>query len=209
MSPALVSLLAYLTAAGLLTVTPGVDTAMVLRATAAGGPRSGAAAAAGVCLGCLAWGAGAALGLTVLLATSQLAYTVVKWAGAGYLLWLGIGLIVRPRDSWTAEAEAAGAASRWGAFRRGFLTNILNPKVGVFYITFLPQFIPPGANVAVWSMLLASLHVVMGAAWSAALIAAATPLRRFLRRPAVVKGLDRLVGGVFVAFGLRLALTER
>ncbi len=208
MSPALVSLLAFLGAAGLLTVTPGVDTAMVLRATAAGGPRSGAAAAAGVGLGCLVWGAGAALGLTVLLATSQLAYTAVKWAGAAYLLWLGIGLLARPRSGWGAPGEGGGP-SQLAAFRRGFATNMLNPKVGVFYITFLPQFIPAGADVAAWSMLLAGLHVVMGAAWSAALIAAATPLRRFLVRPAVVKALDRLVGAVFVGFGLRLALAER
>lgn len=208
MSPLLVPIAAFAVAAGLLTVTPGVDTAMILRSAATGGPKSGAAAAAGICLGCLVWGAGAALGLTVLLATSQIAYTAVKWAGAAYLLWLGIRLIARPREAWPSPA-GLGEADHFSAFRRGLLTNLLNPKVGVFYITFLPQFIPAGVDVAAFSMLLAGLHVAMGAVWSAALVALTTPLRRFLQTPRVVKGLDRLVGGVFVAFGVKLALASR
>jgi threonine/homoserine/homoserine lactone efflux protein len=208
MSPLVLPIAAFLAAAGLLTITPGIDTAMVLRQAATGGPRSGAAAAAGIGLGCLVWGAGAAFGLTVVLATSQLAFVVVKWAGAPYLLWLGARLLLKPRRTWPAQG-GAGEADHLGAFRRGFLGNLLNPKVGVFYITFLPQFIPAGVNVAAFAMLLAVLHVLEGAAWSAALIALTTPLRRLLQAPGVVKALDRLVGGVFVAFGLRLALDQR
>ena len=210
MSPLAVSLLAYLAAAGLLTLTPGVDTAMVLRASAAEGRRAGFAATAGICLGCLVWGMGAAFGLTAVLAASTLAFTVVKWGGAAYLAWLGIKLILKPRASF-AEASAPGAPGPtgvWSAFRRGLFTNLLNPKVGVFYITFLPQFIPPGYNVAAMSLLLAGVHVLLGVIWLSVLVTLTASLGRVLRRPAVVRAMDRLTGVVFIAFGVRLALTE-
>ncbi|CAG9275178.1 hypothetical protein PUN4_990022 [Paraburkholderia unamae] len=90
-------------------------------------------------------------------------------------------------------------------FWRGFLSNLLNPKVGVFYVTFLPQFVPAGANVASYCFWLACLHVALTLVWFAILISATVPLGRFLRRPAAVKTLDRLTGGVFVAFGIKLA----
>ena len=92
--------------------------------------------------------------------------------------------------------------------RRGFLTNLLNPKVGVFYVTFLPQFVPAGADVATFSFVLAAIHVLLSLVWFAALIAATVPLGRALRRPAVIKWLDRITGGVFVAFAARLALAK-
>ena len=216
MSPLALSLLAFAAAAGVLTLTPGVDTAMVLRASAAQGPRSGMAAAIGICLGCLVWGAGAAFGLTALLAASKLAFTIVKWLGATYLAWLGLKLIVKPRASFTETAanertssERASVQPGWPAsFRRGLLTNLLNPKVGVFYITFLPQFIPPGYNVAAISLLLAGVHALMGLVWLSVLVALTVPLGRFLRQARVVKALDRLTGVVFVGFGVRLALTK-
>jgi threonine/homoserine/homoserine lactone efflux protein len=88
------------------------------------------------------------------------------------------------------------------------LTNLLNPKVGVFYITFLPQFIPAAASVALFSFLLATIHVLLSVVWFAVLIAATVPMGRLLRRPRVVKGLDRVTGGVFIAFGAKLALSK-
>ena len=150
-------LLLFIAAAGVLTITPGVDTAMVLRTSAAAGPRAGAAASLGICLGLLAWGAGAAFGLTALLAASAPAFTLVKWAGAAYLLFLGARLILKPRTSLAADTAVGGAVTRRGtadAFQRGFLSNILNPKVGIFYVTFLPQFIPHGVNIAAFSLFL-------------------------------------------------------
>ncbi|MES2442745.1 MAG: LysE family translocator [Pseudomonadota bacterium] len=191
----------------MLTVTPGVDTALVLRTAAVSGPRPAGFAALGIALGCLVWGAAVSLGLGALLAASELAYTIVKWAGAAYLLWLGIGLIVRPRRALDRGA-AKPAGEAWQALRRGLLTNLLNPKVGVFYISFLPQFVPAGARIASFSFLLAAIHVVLGLVWFAALIAATVPLGRVLARPRVVTALDRLTGGIFVAFGVKLALTR-
>lgn len=202
----LVALAAFVLAAGLLTLTPGADTAMVLRASAAQGPRAGAAAGIGVAAGLMVWGAGAALGLNALMAASSAAFAALKWAGAAYLVWLGLRLLLRPR---AALGGAGAPAGLGGSLRRGFLTNVLNPKVGVFYATFLPQFIPAGANVAAFSLLLAGVHAALTLIWFAALVALTVPIGRRLAEPGVVRALDRLTGGVFVAFGVRLALAER
>ncbi|MGD0832715.1 MAG: LysE family translocator [Terracidiphilus sp.] len=203
----------FIVAASLLTITPGVDTAMVLRTSTSCGPRDGTAASLGICLGLLAWGACSAFGLTALLAASELAFNILKWAGAAYLVYLGIKLLTRPRTSMTVDgasqdSPAIGVRNK-GAFYKGFLSNILNPKVGVFYVTFLPQFIPHGIDVAGFSLLLASIHVLITLAWFALLIALTVPLGRFLSRPRVVRNLDRLTGCVFVGFGVKLAVAKR
>lgn len=208
MTPA-AALLAFTATAALLTITPGLDTALVLRTAAAEGPRRAMLAAAGIALGCLGWGLLVGAGLGALLAASQLAYDVLRWAGALYLFYLGIKLILAPRRQ--LDLPAGGAEVQGGAnwLLRGCLTNMLNPKVGVFYVSFLPQFIPAGASVLGWSVLLASIHNVLGLMWFAALVAATRPLLDALRRPGVMQGLDRLTGGLFVAFGLKLALDAR
>lgn len=204
------SLIAFLAAAGLLTITPGVDTAMVLRAAAVEGRRPAAFAAIGIGMGCLVWGAAVALGLGALLTASQGAYTALKWVGAAYLVYLGVRLMWKPRERFVIEA--GGASASGGALtslRRGLFTNLLNPKVGVFYVTFLPQFTPVGVSVGGYSFLLACIHVVLGLVWFAFLISATAPLRAFLARPKAVKTMDRLTGGVFIAFGAGLALSRR
>ena len=201
------ALLAFSVAGALLTITPGLDTAIVLRTAAVEGPRRAALAALGVIAGCLVWGAAVALGLGVLLAASSLAFTVLKWAGAAYLVWLGIGLILRPRDRFElAGATGPAQGGDFGWMRRGFLTNLLNPKVGVFYVSFLPQFLPQGVAAGPFIFGLAALHGLMGLAWFAALIAATRPIAGVLQRATVVLWLDRMTGGVFLAFGVRLAL---
>lgn len=208
------ALIAFTAAASLLTVTPGVDTAMVLRSAATGGRRPAVSAAAGIAMGCLAWGAAVSAGLGALLMASGTAFTIVKWAGAAYLIWLGARAILFPRRGADAgEPGSPGPAggpdgAAWPMFRQGLLTNLLNPKVGVFYITFLPQFVPAGASVALFSLVLATIHVLLGVVWFAVLIAATVPMGRFLRRPRVVTALDRVTGGVFLAFGARLALSR-
>jgi len=202
------ALLAFVAAATVLTITPGLDTAMVLRSAAAGGPRPAAFAGIGIGLGCLIWGAAASVGLGALLAASELAYTALKWAGAAYLVWLGLKLILRPRERFDVADGAGASRDAWTSLRQGFLTNILNPKVGVFYITFLPQFIPAGVSVVPFSLLLAGIHVALSLVWFAALIAVTAPLGRLLRRPRAVRTLDRLTGGVFLAFGAKLALSR-
>lgn len=203
------ALIAFSLAAALLTITPGLDTALVLRTAAVEGPKRAALAAIGVNAGCLAWGAAVALGLGVLLETSALAFSVLKWAGAAYLVWLGAGMIQKPRERFEVAAgkPLAGGDTAW--MRRGLLTNLLNPKVGVFYVSFLPQFLPAHVAAGPFIFLLAAIHAAMNGAWFAALIAATRPLAGALQRASVVRWLDRLTGGVFLGFGVKLALERR
>jgi threonine/homoserine/homoserine lactone efflux protein len=200
------ALIAYVLAAGLLTMTPGLDTALVLRTAAVEGPKRAALAAAGIVMGCLVWGAAVALGLGALLAASRLAFTVLKWAGTAYLVWLGLGLILKPRDRFEFAGEAPRADGDFAWMRRGLFTNLLNPKIGVFYISFLPQFLPAGVPAAPFIFLLAAIHAALGLAWFACLIGATQPIAGVLKRPAVVRWLDRATGVVFLGFGVRLAL---
>lgn len=209
MDPALSSFLAFCAAAGLLTVTPGLDTALVLRTAATEGPKPAFAAALGIAGGCVAWAALVALGLGALLTASEIAYRLLRWVGAAYLVWLGLQLLLKPRRAFAAEAAGADAAGPVAWLRRGFLTNMLNPKVGVFYVAFLPQFVPAGADAAVWSFALALVHVGMGTAWFALLIRAAGAVSGLFARKGVVTWLDRITGGVFLGFGARLAFEAR
>lgn len=200
------SLTTYLVAATLLTLTPGADTAIVLRAVTSEGTKAATGAALGVAMGLLVWGILVALGLAGLLAASAIAYTALRWIGAAYLFWMGVKLLLKPREG--LDAPSVDATDARASFTRGVVTNLLNPKVGVFYVTFLPQFVPPGVAVGVWTFLLAAIHAVLVVLWFAILIAASVPLGRFLRRPRLIRALDRLMGGLFVAFGLRLALVN-
>ena len=203
------SLLAFTAAAALLTITPGMDSALVLRTAASEGPRPAVMAGVGICLGCFVWGLIVALGLGALLAASEFAYTVLRWAGAAYLVWLGLKLIGSPRTAFDAPAAAEPRFRRTAWLWRGFLTNILNPKVGVFYVSFLPQFMPAGADVPVLTVLMTAIHVGLTVLWFAALIAATRPMSGLFRRAGVVTWLDRVTGGLFLAFGVRLALEAR
>lgn len=203
-------LLAFLLAASILTMTPGVDTAMVLRAVATEGRHPAAMAALGIAAGCLAWGSAAALGLGAILHASEAAYNAVKWAGATYLIWMGVQLLMTSRSVKSGDMPSHGAKPSTGAFAKGLLTNLLNPKVGVFYVTFLPQFIPAeAANVAAYSFFLACCHVALTLLWFALLIGAAAPLGALLSRPSAMKVMDWLTGCVFVAFGLKLAASSK
>jgi RhtB (resistance to homoserine/threonine) family protein len=208
MAPLEQSLIAFTLAASLLTVTPGLDTALVLRTAAAESGRRAFAAALGICMGCLVWGLVVALGLGILLKASEFAYTILRWVGAAYLLWLGVQLIRSKRDEFGAGVAAAGAAPAPVWFGRGLLTNVLNPKVGIFYVSFLPQFVPAGFNVPAFTVLLAAIHALLGLIWFILLIAATRPIASALRRPKVIRTLDRLTGIVFLLFGARLALSR-
>jgi threonine/homoserine/homoserine lactone efflux protein len=204
------ALVAFCIAAGLLTITPGLDTALVLRTATAEGPRGGALAALGIVMGCLTWGVAVAFGLGALLAASELAFNVLKWAGAAYLVWLGLNLLLKPRSRFELElADRRPYPTGRSWLGRGYFTNLLNPKVGVFYVSFLPQFLPAHVAAGPFIFLLAVLHALMGVAWFALLIIATRPIARALKRPAVVRRLDRLTGLVFVGFGVKLALVRQ
>lgn len=210
------AIIAFSVAAGLLTVTPGLDTALVLRTATVEGARQAMAAGAGVVTGVLAWGLLAALGLGAVLAVSHLGYRVLQYAGAAYLFWLGGHMLAgalagQVKLPLVPHADAAGTprTPMAGWFWRGFLTNMLNPKVGVFYVSFLPQFIPAQMPVVAFSIALAAIHAAMGLLWFAAITAATRPLSKLLRRRAFVRAIDGLTGSVLVAFGIRLALERK
>ena len=203
------ALAAFILAAGLLTLTPGLDTVLVLRTWLTDGRGAAWRAALGVQMGCLAWGGAVAVGLATVLRTAPVAYDVLRWFGAAYLLWSGLLMLVRPRERLEVAATAAPVSGS-SAFRRGFLTNLLNPKVGLFYLSFLPQFVPPGLPAAPFMILLTMIHIVLALAWFALLLGGAAALRHVVtQRAGVVRWLDRLTGIVFVGFGLRLALERR
>jgi threonine/homoserine/homoserine lactone efflux protein len=201
------SLLAYTVTAALLTISPGLDTALILRTAANGGPRRALQSGLGVVSGCFGWAVIVAAGLGALLETSQLAYGVLRWVGAAYLLYVGFKMLRRPRTAFI-DAKVPRSGGR-GAFVRGALTNLLNPKVGIFYVSFLPQFIPNGVSVVPFTLLLGAIHALLGLFWFSALIAATRPLTQWLRQPRVVRWLDRATGGVFLLFGARLAAESR
>ena len=197
-------LIAYIAAASLLTVTPGIDTALVLRTAVTRSAREAALTGLGIATGCFGWAALVAFGLGAVLAASTFAYTALRWLGAAYLLWLGYKMLRFPRHTFVTRSEVS--AGRHKAFPTGLLTNLLNPKVGVFYVSFLPLFVPHGVPTAPFILLLGAIHALLGMSWFALLIIATRPITRWLRNPRALKTLDRATGGVFVAFGLGLAL---
>ncbi|OAT19022.1 putative threonine efflux protein [Buttiauxella noackiae ATCC 51607] len=201
------SLLAFSIAALLLTLTPGLDTALILRTATVEGGKKAFQAALGIDTGCFIWGAIVAFGLGALLAASELAYDILKWCGAAYLFWLGIQLLLRPRQTFDSNQLERPASSNW--FLRGMLGNVLNPKIGIFYVSFLPQFIPAGHSPIIWTFLLVSIHVVLGTLWSLTLIMATRYASDLLKIPAIVKWMDRATGGVFMLFATKLALSSR
>lgn len=193
---------------GLLTLTPGLDTALILRTSALGHRRQAWGVVLGIQTGTLVWGTLTSAGVTALLTASHLAYEILRWAGAAYLLWTGARMLLS-RDAGVAE-PAAGPASGGllRGWRRGTLTNLLNPKVGVFYVAVLPQFIPAGVPHFSAGVLLTCVHVAEGLLWSAVLVAFARVVRGRLQRPSVRRVLDRVTGTVVAGFGVRLALGD-
>ena len=201
------SLLAFSLAALLLTLTPGLDSALILRTACAEGGRKAFQAAIGIDTGCFIWGALVALGLGALLAVSELAYTILKICGAGYLCWLGSQLLRRPRSSFSENDGNTSSQGNW--FVKGMLGNVLNPKMGIFYVSFLPQFIPAGHSPLIWTFILVSIHVLIGTLWSVTLIMSTHFASGILKKKRVIRAMDRATGGLFLCFAARLAFSTR
>jgi threonine/homoserine/homoserine lactone efflux protein len=201
------SLVAFALFAAILTITPGLDTLLVLRTSAAGGRVAGFASVVGIGLGCLVWAVASAVGVTAVLAASRLAFEVLRVAGVAYLCWLGGRALWFARRP--AENRPAVPAEAWGrgrALRTGLTTNLLNPKVGVFYLSVLPQFLPDGVNPFVGSLALAAIHIGEGFLWQTLVVLAVNRATGWLTRLNVRRRLEQLTGVVFLGFGLRLAL---
>ena len=215
-------LLLFIAAGVLLNLTPGPDVMFIVANAVRAGARAGVAAALGIAVGCLVHVAAAALGVSALLAASSAAFGVLKWAGAIYLVWVGVQMLrsaLRHDASINiaARADQISADGRFHTqtplatvFRRGFLTNVLNPKVALFFLAFVPQFIAPGTAQPAWVFLgLGLLFTVNGLlvciGWA---LAAAWAARRAGALQRATRWLDGVAGGLFVAFGVKLALTD-
>jgi len=195
----------------LLNITPGADTLYIVARSTGQGRRAGLVAALGIGAGCMVHTLAAAVGLSAILAASAGAFVVVKWVGAAYLVWLGVGLLRGGSPKAAADARAPASAALSTVFTQGLLTNVLNPKVALFFLAFLPQFIDAAApNKALAFVALGMIFNVNGTLWNL-LVAwlAAGVGRRLAVRGKAARWFGRAVGGVFVYLGIRLALAER
>jgi threonine/homoserine/homoserine lactone efflux protein len=205
----------FIATAVLLIITPGQDTFFILGRSLSGGRPAGIAAALGVSAGTVIHTVAAALGLSALLATSPYAFTAVKFAGAAYLLYIGLrALLTRARDLPGGDPRDAGEGGtnrQWSAFRQGVLTNLLNPKVALFFLALMPQFIEAGSANKVGAFLALGLtFVTLGVTWCVLLAVAAAKLRSaFLRRPSMANVLNKVAGAMFIALGLKLAAARQ
>ena len=207
--PELPQLLLFVAAGWLLNLTPGPDVLYIVTNALRSGVRAGMVAALGIVSGCFVHVFAAAIGVSALLATSATAFTVLKWIGAAYLLWMGVRLL-RSVPAPLVLQPASGEVPLWRVYRRGFLTNVLNPKVALFFLAFVPQFIAPGTPDKVTAFLLLgllfnlnSLPINFGYAWLAGWAAG-----RVSAVQRTMHWMDRAAGAMFVGFGLKLAMSD-
>ena len=223
------ALLGFALASSLLILAPGPDSMLVMRNTMRGGRRAGWVTACGTLSGLTIWALAAALGLSALLRVSHVAYDVLRFCGAAYLIWLGatsLGNFRRRRAGPARPPQAASEASRRPrpagvaapggaparparAYLNGVLSNLLNPKISVFFMAFLPAFVPAGASASRFSLVLGAWFVMETGLWLALVAWLADRGMRWLRRPAVQRWLERFTGIVLIGFGLRLATESR
>lgn len=196
----------------ILNITPGPDTAYIVGRSAQFGWRGGAAAALGIAAGCLVHVLACAIGLSALLAASATAFTLVKWAGAAYLCYIGIRMLLM-RESESAASSSAPedrVTSLSKVFWRGALTNVLNPKVALFFLAFLPQFVDASApGKALAFLILGLIFVFNGTLWCLAVAAfSARAARRFQQSGPAIRWINRALGGMFVYLGARIAMFQ-
>ena len=210
------SMLSFTAIALLLTITPGADTMLVMRSVVARGQRAGLLTTIGICCGLFVHASLSAVGLSVILVRSAAAFELVKLVGAAYLIFLGIQSLWRVMHHQSRGADDAPlerghgtARTKRRPFLEGLLTNVLNPKVAVFYLAFLPQFIRPGDPVLLKSVFLASIHFLLGLLWLSLVTLVLGRLRAVLTRPHIQQRLEAITGVILIAFGVRLALERR
>jgi threonine/homoserine/homoserine lactone efflux protein len=201
----------FIATAVLLVITPGQDTFFILGRSLSGGRAAGVAAALGISAGSVLHTFAAALGLSALLATSQYAFMAVKFAGAAYLIYIGVRALVTRSKSVPGDDAGRGEGGNWSAFRQGVVSNLLNPKVALFFLALMPQFIDAHSNQKVIAFLALGLtFVTLGVVWCVVLAVAAAKLRgAFLRRPSMANVLNKIAGAMFIALGLKLATARQ
>jgi threonine/homoserine/homoserine lactone efflux protein len=201
-----VRLLTFVGVATIITVTPGPDLALVTRVVVGCGRAAGWRTSLGVVSGHLLWGVGSALGIAALISTSTALYTLLRLVGGAYLVWLGMHALASrvPAYSAPTASQSTPALGTLGAYRQGLVNDLLNPKIGAFYATLLPQFIGPGQPVVLSSLVLAAIMAQIVAAWLALYVAVLAKAGGFSRRPAMQRAMERIIGVVLIGLGLHL-----
>jgi RhtB (resistance to homoserine/threonine) family protein len=199
----------FLAAGILLNLTPGPDTAYILGRSIAQGREAGIASALGICVGSILHSCAAALGLSAILATSAVAFAAIKLLGGAYLIFLGIKMLLDRRRQLSLLSNFRRRTTI-AAFRQGVFTNVLNPKVALFFLAFLPQFIDPASNMKVFAFLMLGLtFVTTGTIWCLILAWFASAFSERLRTNETIgQWLNRAAGALFVFLGLRLATAK-
>jgi threonine/homoserine/homoserine lactone efflux protein len=187
-----------------LTVTPGADMAMVSRSVFLGGRPAAFATTLGIGAGCMVWAIASAAGVAAVLAASETAYDTLRLVGAAYLVWLGVQSLLAARSGQLEHASST-RLTRQSPFRQGLLTNLFNPKIALFYTTFLPQFIRPGDPVLLLSIAMASVHIALGIVWLSAYAWLLDRAVDAFKSSWLRRALDAVTGTVLVALGIRVA----
>lgn len=203
----------FLVAITLLSMSPGVDTLLVIRNTARGGVRDGVLTSLAICCGLFVHATISALGISLILLQSAWAFNLLKLAGAAYLIWLGAkGLLAARRGSALPLAAMQGerqVGSAWRPLREGLLTNVLNPKTVIFYMAFLPQFIAPTDPALLKSLWLAGVHFVIANLWQLTIVFMVGSAGRWLGSQLFARTLNGATGAVLLVLGIRLALERQ
>jgi threonine/homoserine/homoserine lactone efflux protein len=197
--------LVFLGVITLLTITPGADMAMVSRSVFMGGRGAAFGTTLGIGAGCLIWALASAAGVAAVLAASETAYDTLRLVGAAYLVWLGVQSLLAARRGYAGELAPAAGRAAPSPFRQGLLTNLFNPKIALFYTTFLPQFIRPGDPVLLLSLAMAGVHIVLGIVWLSAYAWLLDRAVEAFRSSRLRRALDALTGVVLVGLGIRVA----
>jgi threonine/homoserine/homoserine lactone efflux protein len=203
---------AFLVAITLLTITPGIDTVLVIKNTSRSGGRDGMVTSLGICFGLFVHATFSAMGISVILLQSAELFLVMKLIGAAYLIWLGIGGLkaaFKGHSGLTIDSSVVRSSSLRQSLKEGFLSNMLNPKTAIFYLAFLPQFIDPQNSPLVQAMTMAGIHFVIAMIWQCGLAGAVSSAKRFFASPVALKWMEGITGSVLIFLGSKLLLDEK
>ncbi|NOH98950.1 LysE family translocator [Vibrio sp. 99-70-13A1] len=208
---AILNIEAFLIAITILTLTPGLDTALVIRNTTRSGVKDGAITSLGVCLGLFVHATFSAIGISAILLQSAELFQIIKFVGAAYLIWLGLSSIygvVKGSAGFQVEGIVHSNLSVKRSLREGFLSNVLNPKTAVFYLAFLPQFIDPEGSAFAQSMLMASIHFIIAMIWQCGISGAVNSAKQLFKSPSVIGWMEGVTGAVLITLGIKLMLED-
>lgn len=201
----------FLIAITILTLTPGLDTALVIRNSSRSGYTDGCVTSVGICTGLFVHATFSALGISAILLHSAELFQVIKWIGAIYLIWLGVSSLIsiykgKNKIAITTENQHQFNATR--SLREGFLSNVLNPKTAIFYLAFLPQFIDLNFSPVLQSLTMASIHFLIAMIWQCSLAFAITSAKKLFTSQTTVNWMEGVTGAVLISLGIKLIFTD-